>query len=58
MIDEGETEQLRHPVEAAERRLELLGPVWKAPSVTEVVGQLPFMRGQPREVRRGGGRGG
>lgn len=50
MLDATETSALSHPVEAAERRLELLGPVWRAPSVLEVLRQLPFMRGQPQSV--------
>jgi hypothetical protein len=47
MLDAAETSQLSHPIEAAERRLELLGPVWRAPSLMEVLRQLPFLRGQP-----------
>ena len=50
MLDATETSALSHPVEAAERRLELLGPVWRAPSVLEVLRQLPFMRGQPQSM--------
>lgn len=46
MLDAAEQSLLAHPIEAAERRLELLGPVWKAPSLSEVLRQLPFMRGQ------------
>lgn len=47
MLDSAETSMLSHPIEAAERRLELLGPVWRAPSLMEVLRQLPFLRGQP-----------
>jgi hypothetical protein len=50
MLDSAEQSQLAHPIEAAERRLELLGPVWKAPSLGEVLRQLPFMRGQSQQV--------
>jgi hypothetical protein len=50
MLDAAEQSQLAHPIEAAERRLELLGPVWKAPSLGEVLRQLPFMRGQSQQV--------
>eukprot|EP00882_Tetradesmus_deserticola_P034034 GHRQ01038931.1.p1 GENE.GHRQ01038931.1~~GHRQ01038931.1.p1 ORF type:complete len:508 (+),score=242.21 GHRQ01038931.1:112-1524(+) len=50
MLDTAEQSQLAHPIEAAERRLELLGPVWKAPSLGEVLRQLPFMRGQSQQV--------
>jgi hypothetical protein len=50
MLDGTETGLLSSPIEAAERRLELLGPVWRAPSLLEVLRQLPFMRGQPQRV--------
>ena len=50
MLDSTEQLSLVHPIEAAERRLELLGPVWKAPSLREVLRQLPFMREQPEQV--------
>ncbi|WIA16848.1 hypothetical protein OEZ85_013781 [Tetradesmus obliquus] len=50
MLDSAEQSQLAHPIEAAERRLELLGPCWKAPSLGEVLRQLPFMRGQSQGV--------
>jgi hypothetical protein len=50
MLESSETSMLSHPVEAAERRLELLGPVWRAPSLMEVLRQLPFLRGQPQSV--------
>ncbi|KAF6264741.1 hypothetical protein COO60DRAFT_18214 [Scenedesmus sp. NREL 46B-D3] len=50
MLDAAEQSQLAHPIESAERRLELLGPVWKAPSLGEVLRQLPFMRGQGQRV--------
>eukprot|EP00878_Enallax_costatus_P024415 GHUV01026053.1.p1 GENE.GHUV01026053.1~~GHUV01026053.1.p1 ORF type:complete len:446 (+),score=124.99 GHUV01026053.1:140-1339(+) len=50
MLDSTEQLSLAHPIEAAERRLELLGPVWKAPSLREVLRQLPFMREQPEQV--------
>jgi len=50
MLDSQEQSMLAHPIEAAERRLELMGPVWKAPGLMEVVKQLPFMRGQGRAV--------
>lgn len=50
MLDAVETSMLSHPIEAAERRLELLGPVWRAPSLSEVLRQLPFLRGQPQAV--------
>ena len=50
MLDSTEQGSLSHPIEAAERRLELLGPVWKAPTLREVLRQLPFMSGQPQQV--------
>ncbi|KAF8065728.1 NHX8 [Scenedesmus sp. PABB004] len=50
MLDGGEVSTLAHPIEAAERRLELMGPVWRAPGVGEVLRSLPFMRGQAPAV--------
>lgn len=50
MIDEIEKEAMLHPIEHQERHLELVGPVWKAPTVREILSRLPFMRGQSLDV--------
>lgn len=50
MLDGSEQAMLATPIDEAERRLELLGPVWKAPSLAEVLRQLPFMRGHSQAV--------
>ena len=38
------------PMERRERALKHTGPVWRAPLVTEVLRNLPFMRTQPRSI--------
>ncbi|KAI8472713.1 MAG: Sodium/hydrogen exchanger family-domain-containing protein [Monoraphidium minutum] len=50
MIDSLERSQMMAPIEAQERALELTGPVWRAPGLKAVLGQLPFLRGQPATV--------
>jgi hypothetical protein len=52
MLDSQEAAALTAPVATAERRLELLGPVWRAPSLRQVLRGLPFMREQPDHVQQ------
>lgn len=56
MIDDMERAVMSAPIEARERALELMGPVWRPPGLKAVLGQLPFLRSQPGAVR-GMGRG-
>lgn len=52
MIDEVEHETMCMPVQRQIRHLEFLGPTWRAPTLQEVIGNLPFMRNQPAAVRK------
>ena len=51
MIDDPERSVMSAPIEAQERALELTGPVWRAPGLKAVLGQLPFLKGQSSAVR-------
>ena len=38
------------PLEKRERNLHHTGPNWSAPTITEVLGNLPFLRQAPRNM--------
>lgn len=58
LIDALERSTMCCPIEAQERALELTGPVWRAPGLKSVLGQLPFLHKQPHAVGQGRGGGG
>ena len=38
------------PIDLRERHLERAGPIWRSPSVVEVLQNLPFLREVPKRV--------
>lgn len=50
MIDEAEVELMLEPIEHRERHLEIGGPVWRQPTIRQVLAMVPFLASQPQHV--------
>ncbi|PSC69954.1 Sodium hydrogen exchanger 7 [Micractinium conductrix] len=50
VVNEAERAAMQEPVERRGRQLEIQGPVWRAPSVREVLRGLPFLAHVPEPV--------
>ncbi|PRW44236.1 Sodium hydrogen exchanger 7 [Chlorella sorokiniana] len=50
IVNEVERGAMQEPVELRARRLEIQGPVWRAPSVREVLRGLPFLQQVPEPL--------
>ncbi|KAL4858875.1 Protein ACTIVITY OF BC1 COMPLEX KINASE 3 [Chlorella vulgaris] len=50
IVNSGERQAMQEPVQRRARQLEIRGPVWRAPSVREVLRGLPFLHHVPQYI--------